>query len=155
MIALNTIKDNAGARYQSKRVGRGIGSGKGKTSGSGHKGQRSRSGVSLLGFEGGQNPIYRRLPKRGFKNIFRKEFNIVNLGNIELAIVAGKLDGSKLVDTKALLAAGLISNDKLPVKLLSNGELKSAIELQVDKASKSAVDMVSKAKGKLNISSSK
>ncbi|MBN8902486.1 MAG: 50S ribosomal protein L15, partial [Rhodospirillales bacterium] len=104
---LNELRDNAGARLKSKRLGRGIGSGKGKTSGKGVKGQKAREGVSLNGFEGGQLPIYRRLPKRGFHNLFRKEYAPVNLGTLDAAIASGKLDGSQPITEAMLVAAGL------------------------------------------------
>ena len=117
-MKLNEVKDNLGATKNAKRVGRGIGSGTGKTSGSGHKGQKARSGVSINGFEGGQMPIHRRLPKRGFNNIFRKDFVEVNLGKLQAAIDAGKLDVGKPVDTAALLGAGVISKPRDGVRIL-------------------------------------
>jgi large subunit ribosomal protein L15 len=122
-MKLNEVRDNAGATKNAKRVGRGIGSGTGKTSGSGHKGQKARSGVSIKGFEGGQMPIHRRLPKRGFNNIFRKNYVEVNLGSLQAAIDAGKLDGAKPVDVAAMMNAGLISKARDGVRILGNGEL--------------------------------
>src|ERR1700742_2681837 len=123
-MKLNELRDNPGARLKSKRLGRGIGSGKGKTSGKGVKGQKAREGVALNGFEGGQLPIYRRLPKRGFTNIFRKEYAPVNIGAIEAAIVSGKLEASGTIDETALRAAGLVRGGKVAgVRLLGNGEL--------------------------------
>ena len=107
-MKLNEIRDNAGARSNRKRVGRGIGSGTGKTSGSGHKGQKARSGVSINGFEGGQMPIHRRLPKRGFNNIFRKQFVVVNVGSLQAAVDAKKIDANKPINIDALKAAGLL-----------------------------------------------
>ena len=118
-MKLNAISDNPGATKNRKRVGRGIGSGTGKTSGSGHKGQKARSGVSINGFEGGQMPIHRRLPKRGFTNIFRKKYVEVNLGRLQTAIDAGKLDASKPVDSAALLGAGVISKPRDGVRILA------------------------------------
>ena len=122
-MKLNEISDNPGATKNRKRVGRGIGSGTGKTSGSGHKGQKARSGVSINGFEGGQMPIHRRLPKRGFTNIFRKQYVEVNLGRLQAAIDAGKLDAKNPVDSAALLGAGVISKPRDGVRILGKGEL--------------------------------
>src|ERR1700758_2771111 len=112
-MKLNELRDNPGARLKSKRLGRGIGSGKGKTSGKGVKGQKAREGVALNGFEGGQLPIYRRLPKRGFVNIFRKEYAPLNLGALEAAIVSGRLDGAQPIDEASLRAAGLVRGGKV------------------------------------------
>lgn len=148
-MRLNEVRDNEGAHRPRKRVGRGIGSGLGKTSGKGQKGQKSRSGVSLLGFEGGQMPLYRRLPKRGFTNIFRKEFEIVNLGDLQKAVDAGTLDAKKPVNAEALKAAGLIKMRKDGVRLLGKGELKAKLSVEVDGASKAAAEAVEKAGGKL------
>jgi large subunit ribosomal protein L15 len=145
---LNELRDNAGARYRKKRLGRGIGSGKGKTSGKGVKGQKAREGVSLNGFEGGQLPIYRRLPKRGFKNIFRKVYAPVNLGSLEKAIEAGKLDAGQTVTEETLRAAGLVGTGKYAgVRLLANGELSRALTIEVSGASAAAVAAVEKAGG--------
>jgi large subunit ribosomal protein L15 len=144
---LNELRDNPGARLKSKRLGRGIGSGKGKTSGKGVKGQKAREGVSLNGFEGGQLPIYRRLPKRGFNNIFRKEYAPVNLGALEAAIVAGKLD-AKAVTEESLRAAGLVRGGKVAgVRLLASGEITRAVTITVSGASAAAVAAVEKAGG--------
>jgi large subunit ribosomal protein L15 len=149
-MKLNEVRDNAGATQNAKRVGRGIGSGTGKTSGSGHKGQKARSGVSINGFEGGQMPIHRRLPKRGFNNIFRKDYVEVNLGKLQAAIDAGKLDGSKPVDAAAMMGAGLISKPRDGVRILGNGELKAKnVEIHAAGASKSAIAAVEKAGGKI------
>ena len=148
-MKLHDIKDNDGARKTGKRVGRGIGSGKGKTSGSGHKGQKARSGVAINGFEGGQMPINRRLPKRGFNNIFRRRFAIVNLGDIQSVIDNGKLDAKKDIDANALIAAGLVTHPRDGVRLLGNGELKAKITIHVAGASASARDAVEKAGGAL------
>ena len=148
MLKLNNIVDK-GSIKKPKRVGRGIGSGKGKTSGAGHKGQKSRSGVSIKGFEGGQMPLHRRLPKRGFKNPFRKEFSIINLKDIDKAIASKKLNPSKEIAKTELLKAGLIRKNSLGIKLLANGELSHSITIKVDKASKKATESISKNKGKL------
>ncbi|MEX2454316.1 MAG: 50S ribosomal protein L15 [Rhodospirillaceae bacterium] len=150
-MRLNEISDNEGARRPRKRVGRGIGSGTGKTAGRGHKGQKSRSGVSLLGFEGGQMPLYRRLPKGGFKNIFRKDYRVVNLGRLQQAIDAGKLDAGKTVDTAALIAAGVITTARDGVRLLAKGEIKTKISLEVAGASRAAVEAIEKAGGSVTV----
>jgi large subunit ribosomal protein L15 len=147
-MKLNELRDNAGSRLKSKRLGRGIGSGKGKTSGKGVKGQKAREGVSLNGFEGGQLPIYRRLPKRGFVNIFRKVYAPVNLGALEAAIVAGRLDAGQPIDEAGLRAAGLVRGGKVAgVRLLANGEITRALTITVSGASAAAVDAVQKAGG--------
>ena len=147
-MKLNAISDNPGATKNRKRVGRGIGSGTGKTSGSGHKGQKARSGVSINGFEGGQMPIHRRLPKRGFNNIFRKNYVEVNLGRLQTAIDAGKLDASKPVDIAALL--GVISKPRDGVRILAKGELKAKkVEIHAAGASKAAIAAVEAAGGKI------
>jgi large subunit ribosomal protein L15 len=146
-MKLNLIKDNDGATRNSKRVGRGIGSGRGKTSGSGHKGQKARSGVSIKGFEGGQMPIHRRLPKRGFTNIFRKDYAEVNLGRIQAAVDAGKLDASKPVNADALISAGVIGKAKDGVRVLAKGALSTKIEIHAAGASKAAVSAVEAAGG--------
>ncbi len=150
-MRLNCISDNSGAHKARKRVGRGIGSGVGRTSGRGHKGQKSRSGVSLLGFEGGQMPLYRRLPKRGFNKPFRKEYVEVNLGALQRAIDAGRLDAKKTVDSSALQAAGLIKKPRDGVRLLGKGELKAKLTIQVAGASKAAVAAVEKLGGKVEL----
>ncbi|GBQ93383.1 50S ribosomal protein L15 [Acetobacter nitrogenifigens DSM 23921 = NBRC 105050] len=144
---LNELRDNDGARYRKKRLGRGIGSGKGKTSGKGVKGQKAREGVSLNGFEGGQLPLYRRMPKRGFKNIFRKEYAPVNLAAIEKAITDGKLDAGS-VNEEALRKAGLVGTGKYAgVRLLGVGELTRAVTIEVAGASATAIAAVEKAGG--------
>ena len=149
-MKLNEISDNPGATKNRKRVGRGIGSGTGKTSGSGHKGQKARSGVSINGFEGGQMPIHRRLPKRGFTNIFRKKYVEVNLGRLQTAIDAGKLDASKPVDSTALLGAGVISKPRDGVRILAKGELTTKkIEIHAAGASKAAIAAVEASGGKI------
>jgi len=148
-MKLNELRDNPGARKNRKRVGRGIGSGTGKTAGRGHKGQKSRSGVSLLGFEGGQMPLYRRLPKRGFKNPFSKDIANVNIGRLQEAVDAKTIDAKKAVNEAVLLEAGIVRKSKDGVKLLAKGELKSKLTIEVTAASKSAVEAVEKAGGKV------
>ena len=150
-MKLNEIKDNEGALPSKKRLGRGIGSGKGKTGGRGVKGQKARSGVAINGFEGGQMPIYRRLPKRGFNNIFAAEYVTVSVGRIQAAIDAKKLDAKKTIDAAALVAAGVIRRAKDGVRVLSDGELKSKVELEVSGASKAAAEKIEKAGGSLKI----
>ena len=152
-MKLNELAPNPGARKAKKRVGRGIGSGTGKTSARGHKGQRARSGTATRAFEGGQMPVYRRLPKRGFNNPFKKEFAPLNLDRLQAAIDAGRLDPKKTVDLPALRAAGLIGKRKDGIRLLARGELKTAITLEVDSASKAAVEALEKAGGKLVLGS--
>ncbi|MDA0369496.1 MAG: 50S ribosomal protein L15, partial [Proteobacteria bacterium] len=131
-MQLNDIADKFGARRPRKRLGRGMASGTGKTSGKGHKGAKARSGVAIKGFEGGQMPIYRRLPKRGFNNHnFTKRFNVVNVGRLQAAIDAGKVDASKAIDEAALRAAGLAGDAKDGVRLLAQGELTSKVDISV------------------------
>ena len=144
---LNELRDNPGARLKSKRLGRGIGSGKGKTSGKGVKGQKAREGVALNGFEGGQLPIYRRLPKRGFHNHFRKEYAPVNLGTLDAAIAAGKIDAAQPITEQMLYAAGLASTDKDGIRLLADGTIGRAITVTVSGASASAKAAVEAAGG--------
>lgn len=146
-MQLNEIADNKGARKDRIRVGRGMGSGKGKTAGRGVKGQKSRSGVSINGFEGGQMPIHRRLPKRGFKNHFRVEFAEINLRDLQRAIDAGKLDAKKEINREALVAAGLVKARDERIKLLGNGTLTAKVTVAVSKASKAAIAAVEKAGG--------
>jgi large subunit ribosomal protein L15 len=150
-MKLNELSDNDGARKSRKRVGRGIGSGTGKTAGKGHKGQKSRSGVAIKGFEGGQMPLHRRLPKRGFKNIFAKRFVAVNLGRLQEAIDAGKLDAKADIDAAALKAAGLLKNPRDGVRLLAKGELKAKVNVTVAGASKAALQAVEKAGGNVTV----
>ena len=150
-MKLNEIADRPGATHNTKRVGRGIGSGKGKTAGRGVKGQKARTGVAIKGFEGGQMPLHRRLPKRGFNNIFAKNFNEVGLGRVQEAIDAGKLDAKAAVTAEALRAAGVIKRVKDGVRLLSNGELKAAVTFELAGASKSAVAAVEKIGGSVKI----
>jgi len=145
---LNELRDNPGARLKSKRLGRGIGSGKGKTSGKGVKGQKARAGVAINGFEGGQMPIYRRLPKRGFHNLFRKEYAPLNLGTLEAAIEAGKLDAGQEITEDSLRAAGLVRGTKVAgVRLLANGSVTRALRITVSGASAAAVTAVQEAGG--------
>lgn len=146
-MKLNEIRDNRNATQAPKRLGRGIGSGLGKTSGRGHKGQKARTGVAVRGFEGGQMPIYRRLPKRGFKNIFRKDYRVVNTGRLQAAIDAKRLDADKPVDARALAAAGLIKTAGDGVRLLAKGALNAKISIEVAGASKAAIAAVEKAGG--------
>ncbi len=148
-MKLNELKDNAGATKGRIRVGRGIGSGKGKTCGRGQKGQKSRSGVAVNGFEGGQMPIYRRLPKRGFKNPFAKEFAVVNLDTIQKAVDAGKLNAAS-IDLAALTAAGIVTKALDGVRLLARGAITSNVTISVNSASKAAVAAVEKVGGKVN-----
>ena len=146
-MRLNELSDNPGATRPRKRLGRGTGSGLGKTSGKGHKGQKARSGVAVNGFEGGQMSIYRRLPKRGFTNIFRKKFGVLNVGRLQAAIEAGRVDAGQPITTAALVAAGVVKEAKDGVRLLGKGDLSAKIEIHVAGASKSAVDAVEKAGG--------
>ncbi len=148
-MKLNELRDNAGARKARKRVGRGIGSGTGKTSAKGQKGQKSRSGVSLVGFEGGQMPLYRRMPKRGFHNKFRKNYFAINLDRISEAIEAGKIKDQ--VDEQILRDAGILKGPADGVRLLARGQLKSAVTFTVAGASKTAIKAVEKAGGTVNI----
>jgi large subunit ribosomal protein L15 len=149
-MKLNELRDNPGARHKSKRLGRGIGSGKGKTSGKGVKGQKARTGVALNGFEGGQLPIYRRLPKRGFFNPFRKEYAPLNLDRLEAAITAGRLDAGTEITEALLAAAGLVRLGKVAgVRLLGRGELTHAVRITVSGASATARAAVEKAGGVL------
>ncbi|TDI55705.1 MAG: 50S ribosomal protein L15 [Alphaproteobacteria bacterium] len=154
-MKLNQLSDNPGARKARKRVGRGLASGTGKTAGRGQKGQKSRSGVSLGGFEGGQMPLYRRLPKRGFNNLFSVRYEVVNLGLLQGAIDAKKLNPAKTIDIDALRAAGLVNKERDGIKLLAKGELKAKVNIQVDRASQSAVKAVEAAGGKVVLAAAK
>ena len=146
-MKLNEIKDNVGSTSSRKRIGRGIGSGTGKTSGKGHKGQKSRSGVSIKGFEGGQMPIHRRLPKRGFTNINRIYYTELNLHNIQKLIDGKKIDPKKIISYKTLLDLGLVKSKKAKIKLLGKGDIKVKIDIEVSAFSKSAKDSVEKIGG--------
>ncbi len=154
-MKLNDIKDNEGARHRRMRVGRGIGSGKGKTAARGQKGAKSRSGVSINGFEGGQMPLHMRVPKRGFNNPGGKDYAEVNLGMVQKFIDAGKLDAKKDIDHAALKAAGLARGGKDGVRLLAKGELKAKAKFIVAGASKSAVEAVEKAGGSVEQTAAK
>jgi large subunit ribosomal protein L15 len=150
-MKLTELNDRPGARKTRRRVGRGIGSGKGKTAGRGGKGQTARTGVAINGFEGGQMPLHRRLPKRGFNNIFRKEHNEVNLGRVQQAIDAGKLDPAAPVDVEALVKAGVLRRARSGVRLLGSGEITAKVAFTVAGASKSAVAAVEKAGGSVTV----
>ncbi|MDF2097264.1 50S ribosomal protein L15 [Aquibaculum arenosum] len=150
-MKLNELSDNPGARRARKRLGRGIGSGLGKTSGKGHKGQKARRGVAIKGFEGGQMPLHRRLPKRGFNNIFRRDYVEVSLRRLQAAIESGKLNASKPIDAETMRAAGLFKQTRDGVRLLGGGELSSKVEITVAGATKGAVEAVEKAGGKVTV----
>ncbi|MCF3639109.1 50S ribosomal protein L15 [Rhizobium sp. TRM95111] len=150
-MKLNEIKDNEGATHSRKRVGRGIGSGSGKTGGRGVKGQKARSGVAINGFEGGQMPIYRRLPKRGFNNIFASDYVVVSVERLQKAVDAQKLDPKATVDAAALKAAGVIRRVKDGVRILADGELKAKLTIEVAGASKAAVEKIEKAGGSIKL----
>jgi large subunit ribosomal protein L15 len=150
-MKLNELKDNAGARKGRMRVGRGIGSGKGKTAGRGQKGQTSRSGVSIFGFEGGQMPLHMRIPKRGFNNIFAKDYAEVNLGVIQKLVDAGSLDAKATIDHAALKAAGVARGGKDGVRLLGKGDFSAKLSFSVAGASKGAREAVEKAGGSIDI----
>ena len=150
-MKLNEIRDNEGASKNRMRVGRGIGSGKGKTGGRGVKGQKARTGVSIKGFEGGQMPLHRRLPKRGFNKPNAIGLNEVNLGRIQQAVEAGKLDTGAAVTVETLVAAGVVSKPRDGVKILGVGELKTKLSFQVHGASKSAVEAIEKAGGSVTL----
>ncbi len=150
-MKLNELKDNDGARKSRMRVGRGIGSGKGKTSGRGVKGQTSRTGVAIKGFEGGQMPIHRRLPKRGFTNIHREAYETVNTGDIERSIERGTLDAKKPINVDTLKASSLVRKNAKQVKLLAKGKLSKAVTIEVDTASKAAVEMVNNNGGQVTL----
>ena len=150
-MQLNQLKDNDGATTARKRVGRGIGSGLGKTAGRGHKGQKARSGVAIKGFEGGQNPIHMRLPKRGFNNPLRLKFTEVNLDRLQTAIDDGKLDADRLIDAQALVAAGLVRRARDGVRLLGRGALKAKVDLELAGATASAVKAVEAAGGSVKL----
>lgn len=150
-MKLNDLRDNPGARKDRMVVGRGIGSGKGKTSGRGVKGQKARTGVSIRGFEGGQMPLHRRIPKRGFNNIFAKDYAELNLGRLQAAIESGKVDAKQPITNETLAAAGVVAKSKDGVRVLGKGELKAKVELTVAGASKSAIAAIEKAGGKVTL----
>ena len=150
-MKLNEISDRSGATHSRKRLGRGIGSGSGKTAGRGVKGQKARSGVAINGFEGGQMPLYRRLPKRGFTNIFAKDYNTVSLKRIQAAVDAGKLDVSQAITAEVLLAAGVLRRAKDGVRVVSDGDVTAKLNLTVAGASKSATEKVQVAGGTVTL----
>ena len=150
-MKLNDLRDKDGATHSKKRLGRGIGSGSGKTAGRGVKGQKARSGVAVNGFEGGQMPLYRRLPKRGFNNIFAKSFTVVSLARIQAALDAKKLDAKTTVTAEALVAAGVIRRVKDGVRILSDGEIKAKLAFDVAGASKAAIEKIEKAGGSVKL----
>jgi large subunit ribosomal protein L15 len=151
-MKLNDIHDNAGSSKSRMRVGRGIGSGKGKTCGRGVKGQKARTGVAIKGFEGGQMPLHRRLPKRGFWNPFRTNYNDVNIGRIQDAVNAGKLDPAVIVTNAVLIASGVISKPRDGVKILGVGKLEAKLTFEVEAASKGAVTAIEAAGGSITLS---
>ena len=150
-MRLNELRDNPNARKSRTRIGRGIGSGKGKTAGRGHKGQKSRSGVAVKGFEGGQMPIHMRLPKRGFNNFTRKDFAELTLGNLQNAITKGLIDKNKAITEVELNAAGIVKKSKAGIKLLNKGELKDKIEISLSKATKSCINIIEGLGGKVSV----
>ncbi|MEQ1944377.1 50S ribosomal protein L15 [Mesorhizobium sp. VNQ89] len=150
-MKLNELRDNEGATHSRKRLGRGIGSGSGKTAGRGVKGQKARSGVAINGFEGGQMPLYRRLPKRGFKNPNAKDFVTVSVGRVQTAVDAKKLDAKETVNAEALIKAGIIRRAKDGVRLLADGDIKSKLTFDVAGASKAAIEKVEKAGGSVKL----
>ena len=150
-MKLNQIKDNLGSTKSRKRIGRGIGSGTGKTSGKGHKGQKSRSGVSIKGFEGGQMPIHRRLPKRGFTNINRVNYTELNLDKIQKLIDGKKIDPKKTISYKTLLDLGLVKSKKGKIKLLGKGDIKIKVDVEVSAFSKAAKENIEKIGGSVII----
>jgi large subunit ribosomal protein L15 len=154
-MKLNELRDNEGATHSKKRLGRGIGSGSGKTAGRGVKGQKARSGVAINGFEGGQMPLYRRLPKRGFNNIHAKSFVTVSLAKVQAAIDAKKLDAKATIDAAALIAAGVIRRAKDGVRVLSDGELTAKVAFDVAGASKAAIEKIEKAGGSIKLPEAK
>lgn len=150
-IKLNDIKNESSPKKNRKRVGRGIGSGKGKTCGRGHKGQKSRTGVSINGFEGGQMPIYRRVPKRGFTNVHRVEYQVINVGDLQKFVESKKISASKAVTKQSLYEAGILKTLSAPLKVLAKGELKESLKIEADAASETAIKIVEKAGGKVTI----
>ena len=154
-MKLNELRDNPGATKRKKRVGRGPGSGMGKTAGRGIKGQKSRSGVAIAGYEGGQMPLYQRLPKRGFNKPNRKEFAVVNLGLIQKFVDAKKLDAKKAITEDVLVESGLVRRKLDGIRVLAKGEVTAKLTLEVTGASKSAVEAVEKAGGSLSVASAK
>lgn len=149
-MKLNELSNNPGSTKNRKRVGRGIGSGTGKTAGAGHKGQKARKGVAIDGYEGGQNSIIRRLPKRGFTNVFRTAIDVVNTGRLQQFVDTGKIDAKKTVNRELLTQIGLVSGKNV-VKILAKGELKAPLNLEVDRASASAIKAIEAAKGSVKV----
>ena len=154
-MKLNDLRDNPGARKKPITVGRGIGSGKGKTCGRGVKGQKARTGVSIRGFEGGQMPLHRRMPKRGFSNIFAKDYGEINIGRLQQMIDAGRVDAKQPITSESLMQAGIVAKAKDGVRLIGKGELKAKIQLTVAGASKSAIAAVEKAGGTVTVTAKK
>ncbi len=150
-MKLNELKNDKNPRQNRKRVGRGIGCGKGKTCGRGVKGQTSRSGVSINGFEGGQTPIYRRIPKKGFTNIFRTSYETINTGELQRYVDSKRIDSKKTVTKEALVEAGLLKNASVLLKVLAKGAIKSALKIEADAASAGAIESVKKAGGEITI----
>ena len=150
-MELNKLNDNDGAKSSKKRLGRGVGSGLGKTSGKGHKGQKSRSGVSIKGFEGGQMPIHRRLPKRGFNKHNSKIYRVLNLGDLQKVIDNGKIDIKKEINNSVILSSGVIKNLKDGIRILARGKITSKLNILVDGASKNAIEQVKKVGGNLAV----
>ncbi|MDQ4059866.1 MAG: 50S ribosomal protein L15 [Pseudomonadota bacterium] len=150
-MKLNELADRPGANKPKKRLGRGIGSGKGKTAGRGVKGQKARSGVSVKGFEGGQMPLHRRLPKRGFKNPSAKDYAVVNLGRLQAAVDAGRIETGAPITADALIRAGLVRRVRDGIRLLGKGEIRAGLRIEVNGASKSAVEAVERAGGSVTI----
>ena len=150
-MKLNEIRDNKGARHKSKRLGRGIGSGKGKTSGRGVKGQKARSGVAINGFEGGQMSLFMRTPKRGFTSLFRKSYRLINLDTLQEAVELGKIKKDATIDEQMISDLGIAGKGKDPIKLLSRGELKTPLNITVTKASPNAIKAVEKAGGTVTV----
>lgn len=150
-MKLNEIRDNPGARKRKMTVGRGIGSGKGKTCGRGVKGQKARTGVALKAFEGGQMPLYRRMPKRGFNNIFARDYAVINLDRLQAAIEAGQIDGGKEITGAMLAERGLVKKSRDGVRLLGKGAIKAKVNITVAGASKGAIEAIEKAGGKVTV----
>jgi large subunit ribosomal protein L15 len=154
-MKLNDLRDNPGARTKKTIYGRGIGTGKGKTCGAGVKGQKSRTGIALRGFEGGQMPMHRRMPKRGFNNIFAKDYSEVNLDRLQKAIDEGRIDAKQPITSESLMKAGIASHAADGVRILGNGEIKAKVQLTVAGASKSAISAIEKAGGSITLTAKK
>ena len=150
-MKLNELRDRPGATHSRKVLGRGIGSGLGKTSGRGVKGQKARTGVAIKGFEGGQMPLFRRLPKRGFVAIARKKFVSINVGRLQAAVDAGRLDAAKTITAKSLVEAGVLRHTHEGLRVLGDGELKAKLTIEATHATKTALEAIEKAGGKVNI----